>query len=374
MVYGLEGYASESDMIVNSSNNTVFDYAATTEGKTSVVYSSLTEAVSYAMTMRLINQADFYGMKMMVRAYAKLNGGSIIYSDCKSTSVYAVAEYLYNNGKMGTKAAHTYLYDNILAVVNPNQAVVDYDWTSSVVKPGDVTTEAPVTEASTTQAPTTEVSTTEAPTTTTTEAPTTTVPENIDTSLDTPFGLVISCPADNTIGVVWGAGEINSYNIYIDGNLVAKDVVAAYYEYYGYVAGTHTVTITTSSNGKESNGTSADVVVTGSSSAKPSTTTVASGGGSQQETTNENTDTSLAIPFGMVVSNPSDNTVGVVWERDINSYNVYIDGTLVASNVSAAYYEFYGYLKGTHTVSIATSNGKESQRLTMSAELKVLLM
>ena len=51
-------------------------------------------------------------------------------------------------------------------------------------------------------------------------------------------------------------------------------------------------------------------------------------------TEKENTDTSIAKPFGMVVSNPSAGTIGVVWGRgNINSYNVYIDGNKVASKV-----------------------------------------
>lgn len=264
LVYGLEGYASEDDMVVDSSNNTVFDYMATTRGKTSVVYSSLTEAVSYVMTMRLIKQADFYNMKMFVRAYAKLIDGSIIYSDSKSTSIYSVADYLYNNGKMGTKEAHTYLYDNILTVVNSQKEVVDYDWTSSVVKPEDVTRETSATET-TAETPTTTILSTTA-----SEQETTNV--NTDSSIAMPFGMVVSNPSDNTVGVVWGAGEINSYNVYIDETLVVSNVSAAYYEFYGYLKGTHTVSIATSSNGKESQRITMSVDVTGVSNVEELTT------------------------------------------------------------------------------------------------------
>ena len=64
--------------------------------------------------------------------------------------------------------------------------------------------------------------------------------------------MVVSNPSAGTIGVVWGRGNINSYNVYIDGNKVASKVGCAYYTYSGYSQGTHTVAITTVSGNKES--------------------------------------------------------------------------------------------------------------------------
>jgi hypothetical protein len=80
-----------------------------------------------------------------------------------------------------------------------------------------------------------------------------------------PFGLVVSSPANNTIGVVWGRGEIDNYNVYIDGNRVASNVVCAYYEYKNIAAGTHTVGVTAVSGGTESAQTTESVTVGGSS-------------------------------------------------------------------------------------------------------------
>lgn len=357
LVYGLADHAGEADMVVGSGNKTVYSFQATENGKTSVSYSQLPDAVSYAMTMRLIEQADFYSAKMMVRAYAKLNNGSYIYSNCSTKSVYEVASYLYDAAKMASKEAHAYLYDNILSVVNPQYKVVDYDWVNSVVKP-QPTEETPTKEQNTT---------TVAPTTT--EAPTTTTQAQND--IPAPFGLEVSCPSDNTIAVVWGRGDIDNYNIYINDILVKENVQAARYEFPGYATGKYTVAVTTNSNGKESVKTTGEVVVTGSGSVQPTTTVAQVTTTVPQETTNANTDTSLPVPFGMVVSNPSDNTVGVVWgQNGSDKYNLYIDGNLVLQNVVAGYYELYGYLKGTHSVSVATSSdGKESQRLTMTVEV-----
>lgn len=143
LVYGLEGYASETEIVVGSSNDYVYDYEATEVGKMDISYSSHENATSYAMTMKLIEHKDLFGTNMMIRAYAKLSDGSIMYSDVVYASVYSVAEYLYNNGKMSTVAGHKYLYDSILSVVNPNHVVVDYDWAGSIVTPEKITTSAP---------------------------------------------------------------------------------------------------------------------------------------------------------------------------------------------------------------------------------------
>lgn len=71
----------------------------------------------------------------MVRAYAKLKDGSVKYNDVETVTIFDVADVLYKNGKMGTKSAHEYLYDKILTKVEPSYEFVDYDWTSSIVKP-----------------------------------------------------------------------------------------------------------------------------------------------------------------------------------------------------------------------------------------------
>ena len=106
--------------------------------------------------------------------------------------------------------------------------------------------------------------------------------ENTDTGIAKPFGLVVSNPSAGTIGVVWGRGNINSYNVYIDGNKVASKVGCAYYTYSRYSQGTHTVAIATVSGNKESEKTTMSVNVSQGSSqtpnkkpatTKPSTTT-----------------------------------------------------------------------------------------------------
>ncbi len=111
----------------------------------------------------------------------------------------------------------------------------------------------------TTQAPTTTVkpTTTQAPTTTvkptTTQAPTTTVKPTtspssdfvVDSSLPKPFGLVTENPDSGIIRVVWGAGEINCYNLYIDGTRVRTKVTAQEFRIPVSTEGDHTVSVAT---------------------------------------------------------------------------------------------------------------------------------
>lgn len=276
--------------------------------------------------------------------------------------------------------------------------------------------------------------------------------QSTNSSIAAPFGLVVSSPRNNTIGVVWGRGDINTYNIYIDGNKVAGSVGCAYYEYSGYAAGNHTVAITTVSGSSESAKVTASVNVSGTTQT-PTTTKAETGvvyiyqdinyGGrvtalnegsynlsalmakgfrnddlsslkvasgyeailyaddnfkgttrtitsdtawigsdyndvmssivvrkkTEVTTTSQaSVDTSIPAPFGMVVSCPSNNKIGVVWGRgNIDSYNVYIDGKKVASNVGCGYYTYSGYGAGTHTVAVATvSDSRESAKTTMN--------
>lgn len=113
------------------------------------------------------------------------------------------------------------------------------------------------------------VPTTAKPTVPVTQAPTTKAP-SVDTSIAKPFGAVVSNPKAGTIGVVWGRGNVNSYNVYIDGKQVASKIGCAYYTYSGYAAGNHTVEISTVSGSKESERITMNVNV--------------ATGGSQQET------------------------------------------------------------------------------------------
>ena len=108
--------------------------------------------------------------------------------------------------------------------------------------------------------------TTKAPETTKVSETTTKIAETTTASgnkPETPFGLVVNCPSDNTISVVWGNVVGNLYNIYIDGVKVKEAVGCAEYRFEGYSVGSHTVEVCTIKDGIESDKISGTVNVTG---------------------------------------------------------------------------------------------------------------
>ena len=104
MVYGLTPYANEEDMIAGST---------TEKGKVNSPNNSDT-VQTYAMTMKLIKNRDYYRTPLIMRAYAKLNDGSYVYSEAVTISVFEIASYLYENFTDLTDAQKNYLYNEIL--------------------------------------------------------------------------------------------------------------------------------------------------------------------------------------------------------------------------------------------------------------------
>ena len=70
----------------------------------------------------------FLSEKLSVRAYVKLNDGTYKYSEIRKTSVFNVADSLYQRSKMVTEEFHNYLYNEILKVVDPTYEKVEYGW------------------------------------------------------------------------------------------------------------------------------------------------------------------------------------------------------------------------------------------------------
>lgn len=131
MIYGLADYVSEDDLEVGSTNAYVKESKATENG----ILSSADSSTKYVMTMEFVKNAEFFNAKICERAYAKLNDGTVIYSDALNFSVYDLAENLYRNNKMKNKAAHDYLYDTIISAVNPAYTKIDFNIGNSLVKP-----------------------------------------------------------------------------------------------------------------------------------------------------------------------------------------------------------------------------------------------
>ena len=171
---------------------------------------------------------------------------------------------------------------NIGSTWNVTPYFMTLDGTKVIGTSGDYSEEEPTTVAPTTAKPTTTV----APTTvkpTTTVAPTTVKPTTkpsedfvVDPSLPKPFGLVTENPDAGIIRVVWGAGEINCYNLYIDGTRVRTKVTAQEFRIPVSTEGEHTVSVATvNSKAKtESERTSQVVNVQGTAETEVQTTAI----------------------------------------------------------------------------------------------------
>lgn len=132
LIYGLS--VNDSDMVIESSNSAVVNYQASDAGRMEKNYSSYSKGQSYAMTMTFIKNVSFYNSNISVRAYAKLKNGNYVYGDVNKIKIYDIADYLYQNALMSNNAGHTYLYDNILKVVNENYKKTDFNYKNIVVK------------------------------------------------------------------------------------------------------------------------------------------------------------------------------------------------------------------------------------------------
>lgn len=93
----------------------------------------------------------------------------------------------------------------------------------------------------------------------------TTAPINFttDSSIEKPFGMVVSSPENGMVSVVWGKGTINCYNVYVDGERRRTGVPAASYTLPVYFEGTHKVAITTVVGTRESVKVEMSIAVTG---------------------------------------------------------------------------------------------------------------
>lgn len=140
LIYGLASTAketfsvSDSDMVLGSTNSKVYSYVSK-NGTVNAQMGDSSTASYYVMTMTYgQNPSLAFTANYLIRAYATLEDGSIVYSDVYSFTVNNIADYLYRNRLMNSSEAHDYLYNTILSVVTPGYTKVDYDWGGAIVK------------------------------------------------------------------------------------------------------------------------------------------------------------------------------------------------------------------------------------------------
>lgn len=130
---------SDEEIVVGSENKYVEAFESTPIGTSGAVFGDSTTATYFVRTMLFSEKnAVEFNAKYKVRAYALLSDGSYVYSEVKTYRVVNIAKYLYANKKMSNYSGHEYLYNNIITVVDPTYAEVDYAWGNVIAKPEEV--------------------------------------------------------------------------------------------------------------------------------------------------------------------------------------------------------------------------------------------
>ena len=125
-VYGIDGTFTKDDLVKNSSNNKVYSFDATEQGLVDVNGATQWDNY-YALTFKNLSyNPELLDRNYTLRPYAILEDGSILYSDdVQTTSIYEVAQILYERNAMSTPEARQFLLDHILNIVKIKNSYVD---------------------------------------------------------------------------------------------------------------------------------------------------------------------------------------------------------------------------------------------------------
>ncbi len=252
---------------------------------------------------------------------------------------------------------------------------------STTVKPTVAPTLKP-TVAPTTVAPTlkpTVAPTTVAPTLKPTEKPTTVAPTtangNVDESIQAPVGLIHAPGEGLPYHFAWAAVDgADGYNVYIDGVYVTKvteNVADLDASMFTKGAVEYTVGIATVKGDKISAITSVKYTYDGNGAQATTnvsvTTTVASV--TTPSVPGQDVDESIKAPEGLVWSGNADLPYYFAWAKadGIDSYNVYVDGTLVANVVDGSVNlneSVFTKGSGEYAIGIAAVKGNKTSAIT----------
>ena len=230
-----------------------------------------------------------------------------------------------------------------------------------------------------TVAPTTVAPTTVAPTLKPTEKPTTVAPTtangNVDESIQAPVGLVHAPGEGLPYHFAWAAVDgADGYNVYIDGVYVTKvteNVADLDASMFTKGAVEYTVGIATVKGDKISAITSVKYTYDGNGAQATTnvsvTTTVASV--TTPSVPGQDVDESIKAPEGLVWSGNADLPYYFAWAKadGIDSYNVYVDGTLVANVVDGSVNlneSVFTKGSGEYAIGIAAVKGNKTSAIT----------
>ena len=244
------------------------------------------------------------------------------------------------------------------------------------------TTVAPTTVAPTlkpTAKPTTVTPTTVAPTLKPTEKPTTVAPTtangNVDESIQAPVGLVHAPGEGLPYHFAWAAVDgADGYNVYIDGVYVTKvteNVADLDASMFTKGAAEYTVGIATVKGDKISAITSVKYTYDGNGAQATTNVSVATTVASvtTPSVPGQDVDESIKAPEGLVWAGNTDLPYYFAWVKadGIDSYNVYVDGTLVANVVDGSVNlneSVFTKGSGEYAIGIAAVKGNKTSAIT----------
>ena len=230
-----------------------------------------------------------------------------------------------------------------------------------------------------TVAPTTVAPTTVAPTLKPTEKPTTVAPTtangNVDESIQAPVGLVHAPGEGLPYHFAWAAVDgADGYNVYIDGVYVTKvteNVADLDASMFTKGAVEYTVGIATVKGDKVSAITSVKYTYDGNGAQATTNVSVATTVASvtTPSVPGQDVDESIKAPEGLVWAGNTDLPYYFAWAKadGIDSYNVYVDGTLVANVVDGSVNlneSVFTKGSGEYAIGIAAVKGNKTSAIT----------
>lgn len=140
IVYGNDPITKQ-DVVYDSDSQYVQHHVATENGKASEIMGDSDTASYYVLTMNCGNEEgsdnislSAYTTRYYVRAYAKLNDGSIVYSKVNAFTMYSIADFLYQNQYVNNKSTYDCLYQKILKPINNDYKEGKFNWGSTIVR------------------------------------------------------------------------------------------------------------------------------------------------------------------------------------------------------------------------------------------------
>ena len=133
LIYGLLTVGQTStginadNLVLGSDNKYVKAYESSANGTLNAPAGASETAKYFVQSMEFGEKNPIaFGAEYLVKAYAQLEDGTLVYGDAEQFTVYHIADVLYQNKLMKNAQRHNYLYDNILKQVDTSYQMINY--------------------------------------------------------------------------------------------------------------------------------------------------------------------------------------------------------------------------------------------------------